>query len=201
MIYVFTGSDRAKIQKEAEKILGEGYEVFSGENLEKTELANVFQGNSLFSTERRILLKDIAELDAYEEISEYVNTPHTVVIWETKPSQKKAYKDFLKSPQVKAQKFDLPEGIDMRTVFNIYDVALTDGPRAVKMLAAVKEKEEPYRFFGLLASQAIKKYEWNQNAQTRKALKELSKLDGQLKSTTIEPWTLIESFLARLSSF
>lgn len=101
---------------------------------------------------------------------------------------------------VEAKKIDLVQKIDMRKVFDIFDTAMSDGQRAVKMLEEVQGEEDPYMFFGLLASQAIKKYEWRAGARERKILKELSRLDIQMKTATVEPWLLIKSFLIRLSS-
>ena len=49
MIRVFTGSDRKKIDAEVKKILGEGYEVFDGENLKIEDIVNIFLGSSLFA--------------------------------------------------------------------------------------------------------------------------------------------------------
>ncbi len=205
MIKVFSGSDRAIIDAEVKRFLGHDYEVFDSESLKPEDIINVFVGASLFAEKRKILIKDLSELntesvDIYAEVVKYVDTPHDIVIWETKPTQKKSYKDFVKLPKVEAKKIDLIQKIDMRKVFDIFDVAMRDGEKAVKMLEEVQGEEDPYMFFGLLASQAIKKFEWRQSAHERKILKELSKLDIQMKSATVEPWLLIKSFLLRVSS-
>ena len=200
MIKVFYGNDRAKIAQEVKKVLGEDYEVFDGaEGLQIADIVNIFQGNSLFASKRKILIKDIAELDLYEEIAKYVSTLHDIVIWETTISQKKAYKDFIKLPGVSVQKFDAAPKIDIRQVFEIFDTAMTDGERAVEMLEKVQGEEDPYMFFGLLASQAIRKFEWRQGVEQRRALQMLSELDMQMKTTAVEPWSLIKSCLLRLS--
>ena len=105
MIKVFYGNDRVRISEEVRKVLGEDYEVFDGADggLKLADLVNIFQGNSLFSEKRKILIKDLtpargqgndSDVDFYGEIAKYVNTPHTIVIWETTVSQKKSYKDF-----------------------------------------------------------------------------------------------------------
>ena len=214
MIRVFYGNDRAKIAAEVKKILGENYEVFDGENLQVADLFNIFMGTTLFSEKRKILVKDLtparaaageetsenAGVDFYEKIAEFVDTPHEIVIWETTVSQKKSYKDFVKNPKVVAQKFEPVVKTDPRKVFDIFDTALVDGPRAVKLLEEIEAEQDPYMFFGLLASQAIKKYEWRQGAKEKRVLKELSKLDMQMKTTTFSPWQLLESFLLRVSS-
>ena len=205
MIKVFSGSDRAKIDAEVKRFLGHDYEVFDSESLKPEDIINVFVGASLFAEKRKILIKDLSELntesvDIYAEVMKYADTPHDIAIWETKPTQKKSYKDFVKLPKVEAKKIDLIQKIDMRKVFDIFDMAMRDGEKAVKMLEEVQGEEDPYMFFGLLASQAIKKFEWRQGARERKILKELSKLDIQMKSATVEPWLLIKSFLLRISS-
>lgn len=215
MISVFTGSDRVKIAVEVKKILGEDYEVFDGENIKQEDIVNIFCGTSLFAEKRKILMKDLTPargiggsmegggassvggMDFYEEIAKYIDTPHDVVIWETNVSQKKSYKDFVKKAGVVAKKFDLAEQVDIRKVFNIYDVALSDGVRAVKMLDEIIDKQDPYMFFGLLVSQAIKKFEWKQGNKEKRILKELSRVDMQMKTTAVEPWFLVKGFLLR----
>lgn len=210
MINVFYGSDRNKIDAEIKKILGENYEIFDGENLKVEDLINVFMGTSLFAEKRKILLKDLTPargaggdetgVDYYAEIAKYADTPHTVVIWETNVSQKKSFKDFVKLKGVTVKKIDSAPAVDMRKVFNIYDAALSDGKRAVKILEEIEEQQDPYMFFGLLVSQAIKKYEWRQGSKEKRVLKELSKIDMQMKTTAVEPWLLIKSFLLRLKT-
>ena len=85
-------------------------------------------------------------------------------------------------------------------VFDIYRTAKRDGKRAVEMLGKIKQDEEPIRFCGLLISQALKDYARNPGAKEKRALKELSRLDLDLKSTSYSPWLLIEAFLLRVSS-
>lgn len=216
MIYVFTGPNRTAVAKEIEKVLGSDYEVFEGGELGLQELMNIFQGMSLLSSKRRILIKDLtpaprrgedatedgeaAAIDYYGEMKNYVNTPHTIVIWETTKSQKKSFKDFVKLAGVKFQNFNEPKKVNATQVFGILDMAYRNGAAAVAELKKVKENNDPYMFFGLLASQAIKKYEFSQSVREKRVLKELSRLDMQMKTSRIEPWILVESFLARLSS-
>ena len=206
MIRVFTGSDRNKIAAEVKKNLGEDYEVFDGENLKIEDVVNIFLGGSLFAEKRKILLKDLTPArgeqgeDYYAEIAKYIDTPHDVVIWETNVSQKKTYKDFVKNPKVEVKKYDLVQKIDMRKVFSIYDAALVDGKQAVKLLEEIESEQDPYMFFGLLVSQAIKKFEWRQGMKEKRVLHELSKVDMQMKTTAVEPWLLIKSFLLRVKT-
>ena len=218
MIYVLSGSDRVKIGEVVEKILGPDYEVFEGSELGSQDLMNIFRGTTLFAAERKILIKDLtpvgkkadeeaagesakdeanvsggASVDFYAELINYVDTPHTVVIWETTLSRKKSYKDFTRQKQVQVKKYDAARPADAGVVFEILDTARFDGARAVKMVEKIKKDNDPYMFFGLLVSQALKKGD-------RRVLKELSGLDMQMKTSTIEPWALISSFLLQVSS-
>lgn len=212
MIRVFHGDDRPKIAAEVRKILGENYEVFDGENLKTIDIVNIFKGTSLFATKRKILIKDLTEkrktaetkevdankADFYEEIAKYADTEHDVIIWETTLSQKKSYKDFVKENKIEVKKFEAKKPVDAGKVFGIFDMAMQDGERAVKQLEEIEKDQDPYMFFGLMASQAIKRFEWRNGRKEKAILKELSKLDIKLKSTTMEPWILIKSFLIRM---
>ena len=222
MFRVFTGDDRVTISELVKKELGSDYEVIDGANLDVKDVINICKGTSLFAVERKILVKDLTPMrgekeesleraDFYEEFIKYVDTPHKIVIWETSaPTTRKSFKDFCKAAGVKVEKKTLEdkktpkeralERQEMNKVFDIYNVALRDGEKAVKMLAEIQEKQDPYRFFGLLVSQALKKYEERLGAKEKRALVELSKVDMQMKSTTISPWLLLQAFLLQVSS-
>ena len=228
MIRIFHGNDRARIAREVKKILGEDYEVFDGENLKAEDIVNIFKGTSLFAEKRKILLKDLTDKrkekstdegsdvktgslastdnlpssvggDFYEEIAKYADTEHDVVIWETTLSKKKSYKDFVEENGVEVKKYDVVREVDLRKVFGIFDTAMRDGKQAVKQLEEIEDDQDPYMFFGLMVSQALKRYNWRNGRKETAVLKELAKLDIKLKSTTVEPWILIKSFLLRLS--
>ena len=79
-------------------------------------------------------------------------------------------------------------------------MAKRDGRRAVEMLDKIKQDEDPIRFCGLLISQAMKDYARNPGVNEKRVLKELSKLDLDMKSTSLQPWLLVSSFLLRLAS-
>ena len=93
----------------------------------------------------------------------------------------------------------LPENPNLKLVFDIYRVAKTNGKKAIEMLDKIKTDEDPIMFFGLLASQAIKDYKNNQGRIQKNILKELAEVDLQMKSSSLDSWLLIESFLLRLS--
>ncbi|MBR3368849.1 hypothetical protein IKG45_03635 [Candidatus Saccharibacteria bacterium] len=201
MIRIFYGDDRATISAKIKREFGEDYEVFDGENLKFEDLPSIFLGTSLFAEKRKILVKDLSgNHDVFEKLPEFLNTTHDVIIWETKLDKRTSTFKEMKKAGVEIFEYKLLESTNKNVVFNVFDAAICDGKRAVKMVEAIENEQDPYMFFGLLASQAIKKYEWKQGAKEKRVLKELSKLDMQMKSTAVQPWVLIKAFLIRLSS-
>ncbi|MBR2855344.1 hypothetical protein IKE99_00130 [Candidatus Saccharibacteria bacterium] len=199
MIRIFTGEDRIAAKKEIEKILGEGYEVVDGADIEVTDLPTVLMGNSLFEEKRRVLIRDLgANKAAFDKLPKYLESPHEIVIWETKLDKRSAGYKAIKD-KVVIREFALPKKMNYGAVFNIFGIAKKDGARAVQELRKVEQEQEPIMFLGLLISQALKDYNARPGAKEKKILKELSRLDLQIKSATIEPWLLIEAFLVRLA--
>ena len=206
-IKIFTGDDRVKIGEQVVKELGEGYEVFEGESLTRESLPSLFLGSSLFALGgRKILIKDFSgnsEVwnDFAEKIDNYLKTDSEIIIWETKIDKRlSSTKNIIKSG-VEIDEFKLASLIDMKVVFNIYDMALKDGVRAVQELEKIEGTQDPYMFFGLMVSQALKKLEWRpQGIKEKRILKELAVVDMQMKSTAVEPWMLVKSFLLRLAT-
>lgn len=206
-IRIFTGDDRVKIGERVIEELGDGYEVFEGETLTRESLPSLFLGGSLFATDgRKILIKDFGEnVEVWNEFAEgiddFLKTDANVIIWETKLDKRLSSIKAVTKAGVEIEEFKLAAPINVKMVFDIYDIALRDGEKAVKELEKIESEQDPYMFFGLIASQAIKKLEWRpQGTKEKCALKELATIDMQMKSTAIEPWTLIKSFLLRLSS-
>ena len=200
MIQVFYGDDRVRAKAEIGKILGASYEVYEGQELTPSDLPSLFLGNSLFSDSRAVLIRDFfANKAVAEKLPDYLDTPHNIIIFELKLDKRsvayKAVKD-----QLQFREFTLPKNPNINLVFDIYNVAKRDGKKALLMLEKIKSEEEPMMLFGLLVSQAIKDYSKNQGIKEKRALQELSKLDLTLKSTSFQPWLLIEFFLLRLSS-
>ena len=171
--YVFSGNDRVKIQEKIQKILGEDYEIFEGNALDATSLMEICSGASLFATERKILIKDLtvkgSEFSPYEILSKYSDTPHTIVIWESTTSLKKAFKDFCKLPQVKKEKIDAVETVDRFAIFKIFDKALVDGEAALKEYHTLKS--DPYMAVGALASWAVNKYKFRYGEREKRIVK------------------------------
>ena len=200
MIKIFTGEDRVKAGREIERELGSDYEVIEGADLVKSDLLSIFQGASLFDAKRKILIRDLSVNKAvFEELPKYLDTPHLVIILELKLDKRSSAYKALKD-KVEIKEFALVKNQNYGLVFDIYKMAKRDGQRAVEMLEKIKQDEEPIRFTGLLISQALKDYARNPGVKEKRALKELSKIDLEMKSTSYSPWLLVESFLLRVSS-
>ena len=201
MIRIFYGDDRVTISEKIKKEFGEGYEVFEGEDLKTEDLPSIFFGASLFSDERKILIKDISlNQEVFEKIVNYLKTTHEVIIWETKLDKRTTTFKELKKMGVEIFEYKLLEPTNKNAVFDIFDIALSNGEKAVKMVEKIENEQDPYMFLGLLSTQAIKKFEFRQGSKEKRVLLELSKLDMQMKSTAIQPWTLVKLFLLKLSS-
>ena len=85
MIKIFTGDDRIRAQNDIVKILGKNYEIIEGADLTPEILPTIFYGNSLFATERNILIRDLrANKPVYDKLPEYLDTPHNIIIQEIK---------------------------------------------------------------------------------------------------------------------
>ena len=199
MIKIFYGDDRVRAKKQITDILGDDYEVLDGVDISANDLPSIFLGASLFTNKRKILIRDFtANKPAYEELEKYLNTPHDIILLETKLDKRSATYKVLKD-QLEFREFKLPENTDFRVIFDIYRTAKKDGKKAIKMLEQIKPNEDPIKFTGLLVSQALKDYVAHQGTKEKRALKELAKTDLQMKTTKVEPWLLVESFLLRLA--
>ena len=201
MIKVFYGDDRVRAKAEITKFLGtKDYEIIEGADLAPADLPSIFLGNSLFTDARAILIRDFtANRPVYEQLPEYLNTPHQIAILDAKIDKRSATYKSLKD-QIEFQEFTLPKNPNLNLVFGIYRTAKHDGEKAVKMLEKIQYEEDPIMFCGLLISQALKDFNQKQGTKEKRVLKELSKLDLDLKSTSLRPWLLVQSFLLRLSS-
>lgn len=193
MIKIFTGDDRVRAGAEIKKILGENYEVIDCADLAPKDLPQIFKGTTIFDAKRKILLRDFtANSSIFSELINYLDTPHEIILLETKLDKRTtAYKEI--KDKVEIKEFKLSPKTDFSAVFNIYSIAKRDGKKAVAELRKIEEDEDPIRFTGLLISQAIKEY-------NPRILKALSKLDIELKSSKIDPWLLVESFLLKIKN-
>ncbi len=200
MIKVFYGDNRIKAQFEIKQVLGENYEVIDGETVTPEEMPSIFWGSSLFTAKRKILIRDLSlNEDVWPLLPQYLKTEHQIIIWEHKlDSRTKVYKELQNAKVLK--KFDNAPAPERATPFDIMNIAMRDGQKAVQILAKIERDQDPYRFMGGLASQAIRNYSRQPNARNKRILKELSQLDMQIKTTKFssQPWSLIEAFLLRL---
>jgi hypothetical protein len=207
MIHIYYGDNRAVSDKNAKKILGENYETIDAENLEISDLPTLFLGTSLFETEsRKILIRGLAEKkELFDELSKYLETPHEIVILETKIDGKWAsFKELKKAKNIDIVENKFEEDASKRFLaFNIYDLALKNPENAAKLLRENKEDEDPYAMLGAWATSAIKNLKSNPTSkQNRNIVKELAKIDVLIKTTKFSdnPWILLESFILRLKT-
>ncbi|MBR5046579.1 hypothetical protein IKX73_03075 [Candidatus Saccharibacteria bacterium] len=199
MIKIFYGDDRVRAKQEIIKNLGNDYEVLDGNDIEKNNLPTIFLGASLFVDKRKILIHDFtANKQIFSELEKYLDTPHDIILFETKLDKRSTTYKALKD-KLEFREFKLPENTDFRIVFDIYRTAKKDGKKAIKMLEKIKLNEDPIQFTGLLVSQAIKDYAAHQGITEKRILRELARTDLQMKTTKVEPWLLVESFLLRLA--
>ena len=198
MIKIFYGDDRVRAQAEIKRELGEDYEVIEGAELKLADLQSIFQGASLLTDKRKIVIKDLGEnKECFEKMSEF-NTDHQIILWETKLDKRTGtYKKMAKIAEIK--EFKLIQPINKGLAFDIYDMALRDSKRAIKMLQQVEATEDPYQMVGAWSWKAIDNFKRRGVAKEKRALKQLSKLDIRLKSTSYQPWALLSAFLLGLS--
>ena len=201
MIRVFYGDDRVAAQKMVVRQLGEDYEAIEAENLTANDMPSLFLGVSLFAETRAILIKDLSSnKECWELLPKFVaECPHNVVIWETKLDKRSTtYKELSKDKNVEFKEFKLAEDPNSRVVFDILDAAFRgDGAAAVKMCEKIETTNDPFMFMGLMTTQAIKKLQYN-NSRAPRALKVLAAADLDMKSTSLEPWTIIKMALLKI---
>lgn len=201
MLRIFTGDDRVRAMNEVKKLLGEEHETIDAADLTSADLPTIFRGASLFATTRHILIRDFTANKAIAaDLSQYLDTPHDIILLETKLDKRSTlYKEIKSAVEIK--EFKLPENANFTIVFDIYRTAKRDGGKAVAMLQGIKPTEDPIKFTGLLVSQALKDFAARpQGIKERKILKQLAQTDLRQKTTGLDPWLLVESFLLQLSS-
>ena len=211
MIYLIDGDDRKKAEQAAHDFLGNTIEVIDADTLEKNDLVSIFQGTTLFEETRHILIKDLSlKKDLFLELPKFIETEYQVVILEQKIDKRNAiYKELLDAAKsnpekVKVENFKLPEQVDTFLVFRAFDVALTDGKRAVKLIREAEEENSPYATIGAWTKKAVDLFVTKGGTELeKKIIKRLAEIDMLLKQTSFskDPWILLESFLIELSSF
>jgi len=200
VLQIFHGDDRLAAEKQILSILGQNYEVFDGEILTLADLPNIFQGTSLFAEHRKILIKDLSGSSAWPELPKYFSTDSDIIIWESKLDKRSTtYKSLVKA-KIPVQEFTTPEPPESKQVFQIFDLAIAGKYRqTVTILDKIQPNQDPYMFFGLMISQAVRGFERDQR-RYKPILKTLAKHDLDLKTTGLDPWLLIRSCLLKLSS-
>ena len=204
MIKVFFGDDRIRAKQEIAKFLGEKYEVIDCVDLTEQDLPTIFKGTTLFDDgPRQILLRDFTAnkpiADHFvEHIAYYATTPHSVAIHETKLDKRSIFYKTLKDV-LEFREFTTPATTNFSNLQEIYRTAKTDGKKSIAMLRKIEHEEDPIMFFGFLVSQAIKDFSAHPGARERQVLKSLATIDLQMKSSTVDPWLLVESALLTLA--
>ena len=211
MIYLIDGDDRKKAEQAVRDFLGNTIEVIDADTLEKNDLVSIFQGTTLFEETRHILIKDLSlKKDLFLELPKFIETEYQVVILEQKIDKRNAiYKELLNAAKsnpekVKVENFKLPEQVDTFLVFRAFDVALTDGKRAVKLIREAEEENSPYATIGAWTKKVVDLFVAKGGTEReKKIIKRLAEIDMLLKQTSFskDPWILLESFLIELSSF
>ena len=211
MIYLIDGDDRKKAEQAARDFLGNTIEVIDADTLEKNDLVSIFQGTTLFEETRHILIKDLSlKKDLFLELPKFIETEYQVVILEQKIDKRNAiYKELLDAAKsnpekVKVENFKLPEQVDTFLVFRAFDIALTDGKRAVKLIREAEEENSPYATIGAGTKKAVDLFVAKGGTEReKKIIKRLAEIDMLLKQTSFskDPWILLENFLIELSSF
>ena len=198
MIKIFTGDDRVRANQEIHREFGADYEIIEGTEMIVEDMPNVFYGSSLFTGERKILIRDLSMNKAvFERLPNYLDTPHQVILFELKLDKRTtAFKNIKNAVEVR--EFKLPKDLSANVVFDIFGTAKKDGKKAVTMLRQIENTQDPIMFLGLMASQAIKDYAKRQGSAEKKILRQLAELDLRLKSSSADAWLLIESFLLSL---
>lgn len=200
MLRVYYGEDRVAAEKAVRSALGAKYEVFEGEELTLNDLPSIFRGTSLFATDKRcILLKNLAEnTEVWAKIPDYLETEHEIVLWEGKIDKRSATYKSLQKLGVEMREFLGKKPPEANLVFGIFDLALRDGKRAVQQVEQIELTQDPFMFVGLLVTQALKKFEASRGGiREKRLLKLLAELDMQMKTSSIEPWTLVKATLVR----
>ena len=198
MIKIFYGDDRVKAKQEIDKLFEKNYEVIEGPEINQNDLPSIFFGTTLFADKRNILIRDLtSNKPAYEELEKFLDTPHNIILLETKLDKRTTTYKNLKD-KIEFKEFKLPEAQDFHIIFEIYRVAKTDGKKAIKMLDKIKQNEDPIKFTGLLVSQVMK--DFSARPGKKEAIKALAKIDMEMKTTKVDPWLLVESFLLRIST-
>ena len=200
MIKIFYGNDRQAAQLAIDRLLGKDYELVEAENITRADLDSIFRGTSLFGETRKILLKSLNEnKECWELLPNYLDTTHDVIIWlATLDKRSVVYKAVEKAKQVECKEFKVAEQIDCTLVFKIADEAFAGkGAKAVKMCEQIEATNDPYMTMGAIISQAMRRLEMK-NSKAARAIKILAKADMDMKSVTVDGWSIVKMALLKI---
>ncbi len=202
MIKIFYGNDRIKARAMIDRLLGKDYEVIEAENLTRGDMDSVFLGTSLFGETRKILIKSLSEnKECWNVLPDYLKTTHSVIIWEnTVDKRSVTYKALAKEASVEFKEFTQAEPVDRRQVFDIFDIAYQgDGKKDVQLCEKMETTNDPFALVGLMATQAYKKLEMR-NRKATSVIKILAQTDMDMKSSSVDGWTLVKAALLRIAN-
>lgn len=207
MVKIFYGEDRVAVEKAIKQVFGGDFEVISGEGMKLADLRDACLGRSFLAENRKVVLKDVSgNGEVWGEVSnvfdEMMREGNEVIFWEEKLDKRtKTYKELAKNG-VEMKEFALIDREAMQNaklVFDILEIAMRDGKKAIAMVEKIELNQDPYMLVGLFTTQILKKYGLRGGAKEKKVLLALSKLDMEMKSNPMQPWILLKAFLLELS--
>lgn len=201
MIQLVYGDDRVKAQQAIIKALGAGYETIEADGLTRGDMDSIFYGVSIFGDHRSILLKGLNEnKECWDVLPNYLKTEHNVVLWNSALDKRSTvYKEFVQQ-KISIKEYKLAEDTDQKLVFDIMDTAVRGNIKtALNMCEKIEDTNDPFRFMGLMVSQALKKLTLRQ-AKAAKILKILARADLDMKSSTVEPWLIVKTALMEIAN-
>ena len=202
MIRIFYGNDRVTARKMIDRVLGEDYEKFEGENLTAADLDSLFLGLSIFGENRRILVKNLSEnKELWEKLPNFLETSHSIVLWEMNFDKRIAInKTLANSKKIELKEFKLPEKIEKNAAFAPFDLAYSGNlTAALRECDKLQETTEAYALIGAMASQAIRKLD-GRNKKAVAAVKILAKADMDRKSSNVDAWNIVRLALAKIAN-
>lgn len=200
MIKIFYGNDRQKAQLAIVKVLGKDYEVIEAENITRGDMDSIFRGTSLFGETRKILLKSLNEnKECWEVLPDYLDTTHEMVIWLSALDKRSVvYKAIAKQKEVEIKEFAQEAKVDRFLAFKIADEAFAGhGAKAAKMCEQIEATDDAYMTMGAIISQATKRLE-TKSPKAARAIKILAKADMDMKSASVEPWSIVKIALLKI---
>ena len=201
MIQLVYGDDRVKAQQAIIKALGAGYETIEADGLTRGDMDSIFHGVSIFGDHRSILLKGLNEnKECWDVLPNYLKTDHNVVLWNSALDKRSTvYKELIQQ-KISIKEYKLAEDTDQKLVFDIMDTAVRGNIKtALNMCEKIEDTNDPFRFMGLMVSQALRKLTLRQ-AKAAKILKILARADLDMKSSTVEPWLIVKTALMEIAN-